>query len=106
MVTTSRIDLARTALTTVPLTRALALAQWTGVGRELTSSGVLRPVVAVEACRMLGIDVPSGELRSAMDVPDLNPAWAVGLAPHFVLLTPHPPRPPPASPSPPPRLPT
>ena len=87
MVTASRTALARTALTTVPLTRALALAQWTGAGRELTTSGVLRPAVAVEACRMLGIGVPSGKLRSAKDVPELDQAWAVALAADLVLVT-------------------
>jgi hypothetical protein len=89
MVTASRTALARTALTTVPLARALALAQWTGAGRELTASGVLRPVVAVEACRVLGIDVPSGKLRSAKDVPELDQAWAVALAADLVLATPN-----------------
>jgi hypothetical protein len=87
MVTASRIALARTALNTVPLTRALALAQWTGTSRELTTTGALRPVVAVEACRMLGIDVPSGKLRSAKDVPELDQAWAVALAADLVLAT-------------------
>ena len=87
MVTASRNALARTALSTVPLTRALALAQWTGASRELTTTGVLRPAVAVEACRMLGIDVPSGKLRSAKDVPDLNRAWAVVLAADLVRVT-------------------
>ena len=85
--TTSRTALARTALTAVPLTRALALAQWTGGGRELTTTGVLRPAVAVEACRALGIDVPSGKLRSAKDVPELDDAWTVALAADLVLVT-------------------
>jgi pRiA4b ORF-3-like protein len=86
-VTPSRIALARTALTTVPLTRALALAQWTGAGRELTTTRALRPVLAVEACRTLGIAVPSGKLRSAKDVPELDQAWAVALAADLVLVT-------------------
>jgi hypothetical protein len=72
MVTVSRIALARMALTAVPLTRALALAQWTGAGRELTTTGVLRPSVAVEACKVLGLEVPSRRLRSAKDVPELD----------------------------------
>ena len=87
MVTASRIDLAQTALTTVPLNRALALAQWTGASRELTTTGVLRPAVAVEACRMLGIEVPSRKLRSAKDVPELDQAWAVALAADLVVVT-------------------
>ena len=36
---------------------------------------------------MLGIDVPSGKLRSAKDVLDLNRAWAVALAADLVLVT-------------------
>jgi hypothetical protein len=87
MVSASRTALARKALTTVPLTRALALAQWTGASRELTTTGALRPVVAVQACRSLGIDVPSGKLRSAKDVPELDQAWAVALAADLVLVT-------------------
>jgi hypothetical protein len=87
MVTASRTALARTALAAVPLTRALALAQWTGTGRELTTTGVLRPAVAVEACRMLGIGVPSGKLRSAKDVPELDQAWAVALAADLIRVT-------------------
>jgi hypothetical protein len=87
MVTTSSTALARTALTAVPLARALALAQWAGASRELTTTGVLRPAVAVEACRMLGIGVPSGKLRSAKDVPELDQAWAVALAAGLVLVT-------------------
>ena len=80
----SRTALARAALTAVPLTRALTLAQWTGASRELTTTGVLRPAVAVEACRVLGIAVPSGKLRSAKDVPELDQAWAVALAADLV----------------------
>ena len=48
------------------------LAEWIGggadTGRELTTTGVLRPAVAAEACRALGIELPSGKLRSAKDV--------------------------------------
>lgn len=79
MVTASTTDLARMALNAAPLTRAFALAQWTGASRELTTSGVLRPAVAIEACRVLAIDVPSGKLRSAKDVPELDQAWTVAL---------------------------
>jgi Plasmid pRiA4b ORF-3-like protein len=87
MVTASRTALARTALTAAPLTRALALAQWTGASRELTTTGVLRPAVAVEACRVLGIGLPSGKLRSAKDVPELDQAWGVALAADLVRVT-------------------
>jgi Plasmid pRiA4b ORF-3-like protein len=79
--------LARTALTAVPLTRAVALARWTGASRELTITGVLRPVVAAQACRALGIGLPPGKLRSAKDVPELDEAWAVALAAGLVLVT-------------------
>ena len=36
---------------------------------------------------MLGIDVPSGKLRSAKDVPELDQAWAVALAADLVVVT-------------------
>ena len=87
MVTSLRTALARTALTAVPLTRALALAEWTGARPELTTTGVLRPAVAVEACRVLGIGLRSGKLRSAKDVPELDQAWAVALAADLVRVT-------------------
>jgi Plasmid pRiA4b ORF-3-like protein len=87
MVTTPRTALARAALTAAPLTRALALAQWTGASRELTTTGVLRPAAAAEACQALGIGLPSRKLRSAKDVPELDDAWAVALAADLVRVT-------------------
>jgi len=83
-------DLARAALATEPLRRAMDLAEWIGggadTGRELTTTGVLRPAVAAEACRALGIELPSGNLRSAKDVEDLQRAWEVAVAGDLVLI--------------------
>jgi len=83
-------DLARAALATEPLRRALDLAEWIGGGagasRELTTTGVLRPAVAAEACRAFGIELPSGKLRSAKDVEELQRAWEVAVAGDLVLI--------------------
>ena len=81
-----RVELAQAALASLPLTRACQLAEWIGDGRELTTSGVLRPAVAVQACRELGIELPSGKLRSAKDVTELQQAWQVAVAAEFVLV--------------------
>ena len=80
-------ELAQAALASLPLTRARQLAEWIGDGRELTTTGVLRPAVAVQACRALGIELPSGKLRSAKDVTELQQAWQVAVAAEFVLVT-------------------
>jgi hypothetical protein len=66
---------------------ARELAEWIGDMRELTSKGVLRPAAAVEACRALGIELPSGKPRSAKDVPELQQAWEVAVAGELVLVT-------------------
>jgi len=70
-------ELAEAALSCVPVTRARKLAEWIGASRQLTSSGVLKPALAVDACRALGIELPPGRLRSALDVDDLMQAWEV-----------------------------
>lgn len=76
------------ALATPLLARACLLAAWIGDKRELTASGVLRPAVAVEACRELGIELPSGgKLRSAMDVTELQRTWEVAVAAGLVEIT-------------------
>jgi hypothetical protein len=72
-------DLADAALGCSALTRARKLAEWVGPGRELTSSGVLRPAVAAEACRALGIGLPGARLRSALDVDELMRDWAAAM---------------------------
>lgn len=79
------VELAQAALSSEPLARALLLAQWIGDGRELTGTGVLRPAVAVEACHVLGLEVPYGKLRSARDVEELQQAWEIAVAGEFVL---------------------
>ena len=73
-------------MASLPLTRARQLAEWIGDGRELTTTGVLRPAVAVQACRALGIELPSGKLRSAKDVTELQQAWQVAVVGEFVLV--------------------
>lgn len=79
-------ELARAALSTTPLARARQLAEWIGDGRELTTTGVLRPAVAVQACQALGIELPNGKLRSAKDVDELHQAWEVAVVGEFVLV--------------------
>ena len=71
--------LASAALASPALSRAVKLAEWVGDGREITDSGVLRPAVAEQACKDLGIDRPdlTRKLRSAQDVPGLVIDWNV-----------------------------
>jgi hypothetical protein len=77
-------ELAEAALSCRSLARARQLATWVGQGRELTSSGVLRPAAAAEACRVLGIELPPGRLRSAKDVPGLMQDWEVAVTAGFI----------------------
>jgi hypothetical protein len=70
-------ELAAAALASPVLSRALRLAVWIGDGKELTASGMLRPAAGAQACRALGIDLPSGKLRSTGDVPELTRIWEV-----------------------------
>ena len=70
-------ELTEAALNCVSLARARKLAEWIGDGRQLTSSGVLKPALAVEACQALGIELPPGRLRSALDVDELMRDWEV-----------------------------
>ena len=72
-------DLADAALGCPALTRARKLAEWVGSGKELTSTGVLRPAVAAHACRALGIQLPAARLRSALDVDELMRDWATAI---------------------------
>jgi hypothetical protein len=44
---------------------ARKLAEWIGAGRQLTSNEVLNPALAIEACRVLGIELPPGRLADA-----------------------------------------
>jgi hypothetical protein len=78
-------ELAEAALSCVPLARARKLAEWIGAGRQLTSSGVLRPALAIEACQVLGIELPPGRLRSALDVDELMRDWEVACFAGFIL---------------------
>src|ERR1700735_5785521 len=78
-------DLADAALGCTALVRARKLAEWVGPGKELTSTGVLRPALAAEACRALAIELPAGRLRSALDVDDLMLDWAAAVDTGFVV---------------------
>jgi Plasmid pRiA4b ORF-3-like protein len=79
-------ELAVAALESTALQHARKLAEWIGPGRALTSSGVPRPAEAVEACRLLGIELPGPRLRSALDVDELMLAWETALQAGFVVL--------------------
>ncbi len=77
-------ELADAALSCGELARALKLAEWVGRGRTLTTTGVLRPVDAVQACRELDIDLAGARLRSALDVDELMDDWVVAIAAGFL----------------------
>jgi hypothetical protein len=76
--------LAEAALSCPALSRARRLAAWVGAGRTLTTSGVLRPAEAAQACRDLGIEVPGPRLRSALDVEELMRDWVTAAAAGFL----------------------
>jgi hypothetical protein len=78
-------DLADAALSCPALVRARKLADWVGAGRELTTSGVLRPAVAAQACQALGIPLSTQRLRSALDVDELMLDWAVANDAGFIV---------------------
>jgi len=78
-------ELAEAALNCAALVRARTLAGWIGADRQLTSSGVLKPALALEACRVLGIELPSGRLRSALDVDELMQDWAVSCVAGYII---------------------
>lgn len=78
-------DLADAALGCPALARARKLAEWVAPGRELTATGVLRPGLAAQACRALGISLPGARLRSALDVDELMRDWVVAVDAGFVV---------------------
>src|SRR5260370_9632818 len=78
-------ELAEAALNCVALVRARKLAEWIGAGRQLTSSAVLKPALAIEACRVLGIELPPGRLRTALDVDELMQDWAVAWLAGYII---------------------
>ena len=55
-----------------------------GAGRKLTSSGVLLPAEAVQACQDPGIELPGLRLGSALDVGELMRDWLTAAAAGFV----------------------
>ena len=78
-------ELAEAALNCVALVRARKLAEWIGAGRQLTSNGVLKPALAIEACRALGIELPPGRLRTALDVDELMQDWEVACFAGYII---------------------
>jgi hypothetical protein len=66
------------------LTTAQALAEWVGRGRPVTARGVLKPAFVVEACDLLGIEMPSRKPRSALDVAELMMVWTAAAAAGFI----------------------
>jgi hypothetical protein len=77
-------ELAGAALSCAALARARRLAEWVGAGRTLTTSGVLRPAEAAQACRDLGIELAGPRLRSALDVEELMQDWVTAAAAGFL----------------------
>lgn len=77
-------ELANAALSCAPLARALKLAEWVGQGKALTSSEVLRPAEAAQACRDLGIEFAGPRLRSALDVDELMRDWDAAVIAGFL----------------------
>ena len=78
-------ELAEAALNCVPLARARKLAEWIGPSRQLTSSGVLKPALAIEACQVLGIELPPGRLRTALDLDELMQDWEVACYAGYII---------------------
>jgi len=78
-------ELAEAALNCVALSRARKLAEWIGASRQLTSSGVLKPALAMEACSALGIELPPGRLRTALDVDELMRDWEVACSAGYII---------------------
>jgi len=76
--------LAEAALSCAALARARRLAEWVGESRTLTTSGVLRPADAAQACRDLGIELAGPRLRSALDVEELMRDWVTAAAAGFL----------------------
>jgi hypothetical protein len=60
------------------------LAEWVGTGRPVTTRGVLKPAAAVEACDLLGIELPSRKPRSALDISSLMVAWTAATMAGFI----------------------
>src|SRR5580698_2205521 len=51
-------ELASAALASPLLADAIKLAEWIGDGKEVTAEGELPPALAIEACELLGIELP------------------------------------------------
>lgn len=77
-------QLASAARSCSVLTAARTLAEWIGSGRPVTTRGVLKPAAAVEACDLLGIELPTRKPRSALDIDPLMMVWAAASAAGFI----------------------
>jgi hypothetical protein len=78
-------ELAEAASSCVTLVQARKLAEWIGASRPLTPSGILKPALAIEACQLLGIELPPGRLRTALDLDEFMLIWdAAGSAGYIV----------------------
>jgi hypothetical protein len=66
------------------LATARTLAEWIGTGKPVTTRNVLKPAVAVEACDLLAIDLPSRKPRSALDIDQLMLVWSTASAAGFI----------------------
>lgn len=77
-------QLALAARTCPVLASAQTLAEWVGAGRKVTTSGVLKPAAAVEACDLLGIEAQSRKPRSALDIAELMMVWAAASSAGFI----------------------
>ncbi|MET0134008.1 MAG: hypothetical protein ABW215_10500, partial [Kibdelosporangium sp.] len=76
--------LAQEARTCPLFASAASLAEWVGVGREVTARGVLKPAAAVEVCGVLGIEVRSRKPRSALDIHELMTVWSTAYVAEFI----------------------
>jgi hypothetical protein len=87
VITDDLAELADAARVCPAMSDAEKLADWIGAGRELTGSGVLRPADAVEACALLGIELPTKKPRSALDIDELMMVWVTADQAGFIDFT-------------------
>jgi len=79
-------ELAEAASSCVTLVQARKLAEWIGASRPLTPSGVLKPALAIEACQLLGIELPPGRLRTALDLDEFMLIWDAAASAGYIVL--------------------
>lgn len=78
-------ELAEAASSCITLVQARKLAEWIGVSRPLTPSGVLKPALAVEVCGLLGIELPPGRLRTALDLDEFMLIWDAAASAGYIV---------------------